>query len=115
MPSKYNNGGRLKIKFYDRRNDFIFPIVNFPFISSNITVVPTYEVYISQIKHYMACTQYSDFLDRPQLLTQKPLKHYCVALRFKKSQQKFFDRLNELIERYTISISEMAIDPLLFM
>jgi hypothetical protein len=28
--------GRLKSKIYDKRDDFNFPIVNFPFICSNI-------------------------------------------------------------------------------
>merc|ERR1711860_20912 len=31
-----DNGGKLTTKLYDKRDDFIFPIVNFPFISSNI-------------------------------------------------------------------------------
>jgi hypothetical protein len=29
-------GGRLRTKLYDKRDDFNFPIVNFPFICSNI-------------------------------------------------------------------------------
>jgi len=32
-----DNGGSLKTKHYDIRNDFNFPIVNFPFIISNIS------------------------------------------------------------------------------
>jgi hypothetical protein len=30
------NGGRLKTKLYHKCDDFTFPIVNFPSISSNI-------------------------------------------------------------------------------
>ena len=37
-----NNRGILKIKLYD----FTFPIVNFPFISSNISASPAYGVNI---------------------------------------------------------------------
>jgi hypothetical protein len=44
---KIDNGGRLKTKLYEKRDDFTFPIVNF-FISSNILASPTYGVYISQ-------------------------------------------------------------------
>ena len=43
-----DNGWRLKRKLYDKRDDFTFPIVNFPFISSNIPASPAYGVYISQ-------------------------------------------------------------------
>ena len=56
-----DNGGRLKTKIYD----FTFPIINFPFISSNIPASPAYEIYISQlIRHSRDCGKYSDFLDR---------------------------------------------------
>ena len=45
-----DNEGRLKTKLYDKRDDFSFPIVNFPFLSSNIKAEPAYGVYISQLK-----------------------------------------------------------------
>jgi len=35
-----NNGSRLKTKLYDKRHDFSFLIVSFPFISSNIPAAP---------------------------------------------------------------------------
>jgi hypothetical protein len=41
--------GRLRTKLYDKRDDFNFPIVNFPFICSNLPAAPAYEVYISQL------------------------------------------------------------------
>ena len=44
-----DNGGRLKAKLYDKRDDFTFPIVNFPFISSNIPTSRAYGVYIFTI------------------------------------------------------------------
>ena len=43
--------GMIKTKLYDERDDFTFPIGNFPFISSNITSSPAYEVYISQLPY----------------------------------------------------------------
>jgi hypothetical protein len=33
---EFDNGGRLKPRLYDKRDDFTFTIVNFPFIRSNI-------------------------------------------------------------------------------
>ena len=39
---------RIRTKLYDKRDDFNFPIVNFPFICSNIPSAPVYGVqYIS--------------------------------------------------------------------
>ena len=40
--------GRLGTKDYDKRDDFNFLIVNFPFICSNIPAAPAYGVYITQ-------------------------------------------------------------------
>ena len=37
-----DNEERLKTKIYDKRDYFTFPIVNFPFISSNIPASPAY-------------------------------------------------------------------------
>ena len=39
--------GRLRTKLYVKRVDFNFPIVNFPFICSNIPAAPAYIEYIS--------------------------------------------------------------------
>jgi hypothetical protein len=99
-----DNRGRLKIKLYDKRDDFTFPIANFPFISWNIPASPAYGVYISQ---------YSDFLDRAQLLTQKLLKQGYFAP--KSSLQKFYGGHHDLIDRYELSMSQMTMDDSLFM
>jgi hypothetical protein len=83
LPLEIDNAGRLKIKLEDKRDDFTFPIVNFPFISSNIPASLVHGVYISQLIRYSgACAQYSDFLDRAQLLTQTRL---CCSHRYKNS------------------------------
>jgi len=41
------NGRRSQTKLYDKRHDFIFPVVNFHFIISNIPTASAYRVYIS--------------------------------------------------------------------
>ena len=47
-----DSGGKLSTRLYDKRDDFGFHIVNFPFLSSNITSGPSYGVYISQLTRY---------------------------------------------------------------
>jgi hypothetical protein len=67
-----DNEGRLRTTPYDKRDDFNFPIVNFPFICSNIPAAPAYGVYISQLIQYSrASGSYQDFLDRGLLLTAR--------------------------------------------
>jgi hypothetical protein len=66
--------GWLKTKLYDKRDDFNFPIVKFPFICSNIPTAPAFGVYISQLIRYSRTyDSYHDFLDRGLLLTRKLL------------------------------------------
>ena len=71
----------------------LFQIVNLPFISSNIPAAPAYGVYIPQLVRYSrVCVQYSDFLDRAQLLRQKIIKQGYVVPRLKSSLQTFYCR-----------------------
>jgi hypothetical protein len=43
-----DSNGRLTTSLYDKRNDFDFAIVNFPFLCSNIPLSPAYGMYIFQ-------------------------------------------------------------------
>jgi hypothetical protein len=57
--------GQLGTKLYDKRDDFNIPIVNFPFICSNIPAALAYGVYISQmIRYSRTCGSYQDVFDR---------------------------------------------------
>ena len=47
-----DSGGKLSTRLYDKRDDFDFHIVNFPYLSSNIPFGPSYGVYISQLIRY---------------------------------------------------------------
>jgi len=53
-----DNEGRLRTKLYDKRDDFNFPIVNFPVICSNIPVAPSYGVDISQLIRYSSLVHF---------------------------------------------------------
>ena len=71
---------------YDKRDEFNFPIVKFPFICSNIPAAPAYGVYISQmIRYSRACGSYQDFLDRGLLLTRKLLNQGFLLEKLKSS------------------------------
>jgi hypothetical protein len=81
--------GRLRTKLYDKRDDFNFPIVNFPFICSNIPAAPAYGVYISQmIRYSRACGSYQDFIDRWLVLRRKLLNQWFISVKLKSSLRK---------------------------
>ena len=113
MPPSYfdlnleiDSEGRLRTKFYDKRQDFNFPIVNFPFTCSNIPAAPAYGVYISQLIRYSrACGSYQDFLDRGLLQTRKLLSQGFLLVKLKSSLRKCYGRHHDLVDRYGISVS----------
>ena len=64
-----DSGGKLSTRLYDKRDDFDFHIVNFPFLSSNIPSGPSYGVYNSQLIRYArCCSHYDDFRYRHKCL-----------------------------------------------
>jgi len=103
--------GRLRTKLYDKRDDFNFPIVNFPFICSDIPAEPAYGVYISQmIRYSRACGSYRDFLYRGLLLTRKLLNQGFLLIKLKSSFRQFYGRHHDLVAGYGISVSQMTTD-----
>ena len=103
--------GWLRTKLYDKRYDINFPIVNFPFICSNMPAAPVYEVYISQMIPYSrACGSYQDFTDRGLLLTRKLLNKGFLLARLKSSLRNFYGRHYDFVDRYGISVSQMTTD-----
>ena len=70
----YIDNGKRATRLYDKRDDFNFPIINFPFLSSNIPSTPAYGVYVSQLIRYArAFSNNQDFMERGKVLTTKLL------------------------------------------
>jgi len=82
------------MKLYDKRDDFNFPIVNFPFVCNNIPAAPVYEVYITQ-----------DFLDRGLLITRKLLNQGFLLVKFMSLLRKLCGRHHDMVYRDGISVT----------
>ena len=64
--------GIVSSKIYDKRDDFNFEIVNFPFLDGDVPRSPSYGVYISQlIRFARVCSNVDDFNNRNLFLTAK--------------------------------------------
>ena len=62
-------------KIYDKRDDFDFDIVNFPFLDGDVPRRASYGVYISQlIRFARVCNHVTDFNARNKSLTAKLLQ-----------------------------------------
>ena len=63
-----DSGGKLSTRLYDKRDDFDFHIVNFPYLSSNIPSGPSYGVYISQLIRYNKKRSHTQLDSRKQVI-----------------------------------------------
>ena len=62
-------------KIYDKRDDFDFDIVNFPFLDGDVPGHDSYGVYISQlIRFSRVCNHVADFNARNKCLTVERLQ-----------------------------------------
>ena len=65
----------VSTKIYDKRDDFNFDIVNFPFLDGDVPQRLSYGVYISQLIHFArASSHVTDFNNRNKFLTANFLK-----------------------------------------
>ena len=96
----------LQFKLYDKRDDFDFPIVNYPYIDSNIPVKPAYGVYVSQLIRYSrACSFYCDFVYRHKFLVDKLVSQGYKRHILKQSFKKFFHGHQDLLQKYNTQLS----------
>ena len=102
---------RLSTKIYDKRDDFNFSVVNFPFLCGNIPTSPAYGVFVSQlIRFARANSSYSDFKFRCCRLIQRLLRQGYALARLQSTFGKFYNRHNYLITKYDFSESCMSQD-----
>jgi hypothetical protein len=103
--------GRLTTSLYDKRDDFDFAIVNFPFLCNNIPLSPAYGVYVSQLIRYArACFAYEDFSKRGRLLTNKLMLQGYNESRLKSLCHKLYGRYNDLVCDYKLPLAHMLDD-----
>ena len=91
----------VSTKIYDKRDDFDFGIVNFPFLDGDVPRSTSYGVDISQlIRFARASSHVADFNTRNKLLTQKLLKQGYRYHKLRKTFSKFYRRYYDLISKF---------------
>ena len=66
----------VSTKIYDKRDDFDFEVVNFPFLDGDVPRSTSFGVYISQLIRFVRASSHcTDFNTRNKLLTQKLSVH----------------------------------------
>ncbi|MGH5019796.1 hypothetical protein ACRFGX_28735, partial [Klebsiella pneumoniae] len=100
--------GIVTTKIYDKRDDFDFRIVNFPFLDGDVPRTTSYGVYISQLVRFSrACKHVEDFNERNLCITEKLLNQGYRYHKLRKTFCKFFRRYPDLSQKYNRSLKSL--------
>ena len=90
------SNGFVSSKIYDKRDDFDFDIVNFPFLDGDVPRRHSYGVYTSQlIRFARVCGHVDDFNTRNKCLTAKLLKQ---GYRYHKLRNAFLSSIADTMK-----------------
>ena len=102
------SNGTVSTKIYDKRDDFDFDIVNFPFLDGDVPRRTSYGVYIFQlIRFARASSNVNDFNCRNKALTDKLLRQGYHYPELRKTFSKFYRRHSGLVEKYNVSLRKL--------
>ena len=98
----------VSTKIYDKRDDFDFEFVNFPFFDGDVPRSSSYGVNITQlIRFSRASSCIADFNTRNKSLTQKLLKHGYRYHKLRKTFSKFYRRYYDLIFKFQVGLKSL--------
>ena len=102
------SNGTVSTKIYDKRDDFDFDIVSFPFNDGEVPRRTSYWVYISQlIRFARASSNLNDFNYRNKALTAKLLRQGYRYFKLRKAFSNFYRRHSALLEKYSVSLKTL--------
>ena len=81
--------GFVSCKIYDKRDDFDFEIVNFPFLDGDVPRAASYGVFISQLIQFARVSSHVIFNTHNKLLTAKLLNEGYRYRKLRKAFSKF--------------------------
>ena len=90
--------GFVSSKIYDKRDDFDFDILNFPFLDGEVPRRPSYGVYISQLIRFARVCSHVD---------AKLLKQGYRCHKIRKAFSKFYRRHYELISKFNVGLKSL--------
>ena len=90
--------GFVKTKIFDKRDNFDFDIINFPFLDGDVPRSTSFGVYISQLIRFARVSSHvDDFNIRNNVLTAKFLRQEYRYHKLRKVFSKFYRRHFDLV------------------
>ena len=104
----------VNIIFYDKRDDFDFDIVNFPFLDGDVPRSASYGFYISQliIRFARVSSHVDDFNTRNKVLTAKLLRQGYRYHKLHKAFSKFYRRHFDRVSKYNVGLKTLLLQGL---
>ena len=100
--------GFLKTKIYDKRDDFDFDIVNFPFLNGDVPRSTSYGIYISQLIRFARVSGHVDALNtRNKVLTAKLLRQVYRYHKIRKACSNCFRRHFDIVSKYNVGLKRL--------
>ena len=104
--------GFVKTKIYNKRDDFDFDIVNFPFLDGDVPRSASYGVYISQLFRFARVSSHvDDFNTRNQVLTKLFRQGYRYH-KLRKAFSKFYRRHFDIVSKYNVGLKTLLLQGL---
>ena len=105
--------GFVQTKIYDKRDDFDFDIVNFPFLDGDIPRFTSYGVYISQLILFARVSSHVDDINtRNKVLTAKLLRQGYRYHKIRKAFSKFYWRHFDILSKYNVGLETLLLQGL---
>ena len=97
------SSGKFVTDVFDKRDNFNFHIVNFPFLDSNIPLKPAYGIYISQLVRVgRICDKYGAFVTKNRQITTRLIQQGFRYSKLCDTFKKFSRRHKSIIEKYGV-------------
>ena len=97
--------GFVKTKIFDKRDDFNFDIVSFPFLDDAVPLSTSYGVYISQLTRFARVSSHvDDFNTRNKVLTAKLVRQGYRYHKLRKAFSKF-----DLVSKYNVGLKTLLL------
>ena len=106
------SNGFVQTKIYDKRDDFDFDIVNFPFLG-DIPRSTSYGVYISQLIRFARVSSHlDDFNTRKKVLTARLLRQGYRYHKIRMSFSKFYRRHFDIVSKCNVGLETLLLQGL---
>ena len=102
-----------RLKLMQKRDDFGFDIVNFPFLDGDDRCSISCGVYISQLIRFAQVSSHvDDFNTRNQVLTSKLLRQGYRYHKIRKAFSKFYRRHFDMVSKYDVVLKTLLLQGL---